>query len=146
MIQILKNIPAILGPDLLHVLQSMGHGDEIVISDANFPGASLGPRLIRMDGHTATDVLDAVLTLMPLDDFEHSAFRMEVVDKPHQIEPVMTEFDAILKREAPGVTLMPIERHNFYERARAAFAIVQTGETRLYGNVILKKGVIRPQS
>ena len=140
----LKNIPAILGPDLLHVLQSMGHGDEIVISDANFPGASLGPDLIRMDGHSATDVLEAIMTLMPLDEFEHAAFRMEVVGEPDKIEPIMAEFDAIIRRHEPEAALVGIERFAFYSRAKTAFAIVQTGETRLYGNVILKKGVIHP--
>ncbi|MBU1176244.1 MAG: ribose ABC transporter [Alphaproteobacteria bacterium] len=140
----LKNIPAIVGPDLLHVLQSMGHGDEIVVSDANFPGASLGPKLLRMDGHTATDVLEAIMTLMPLDEFEHAAFRMEVVGDPGKIEPVMAEFDAIIRRHEPRASLAGLERFAFYSRAKTAFAIVQTGETRLYGNVILKKGVIHP--
>ncbi|MBU1176634.1 MAG: ribose ABC transporter [Alphaproteobacteria bacterium] len=140
----LKGIPALIGPDLLHVLGSMGHGDELVVADANFPGASLGPRLIRMDGHSATEVLDAVLTLMPLDDFEHSAFRMEVVGEPDRIEPVMTAFASIVTRHEPLVALMALERHAFYARARHAFAIVQTGETRLYGNVIIKKGVVGP--
>lgn len=140
----LKGIPALIGPELLHILKSMGHGDEIVISDANFPGASQGPRLVRMDGHSATDVLDAMLALMPLDDMEHAAFRMEVVGDPHKIEPIMSEFDAIIRRYEPHVALVGIERFAFYARAKTAFAIVQTGETRLYGNLILKKGVIRP--
>jgi L-fucose mutarotase len=140
----LKNIPALIGPDLLHALHSMGHGDELVIADANFPGASLGPQLLRMDGHTATDVLEAVVTLMPLDEFEQAAFRMEVVGEPKKIEPVMAEFDAIIKRHEPRVSIVGIERFAFYERAKSAFAIIQTGETRLYGNVIVKKGVIHP--
>lgn len=141
----LKNIPALIGPDLLHVLHSMGYSDELVIADANFPGASLGPKLIRMEGHTATDVLDAVLTLMPLDDFEHAAFRMEVVGAPEQIEPIMTDFATVLTRHEPSVALIGLERPAFYARARNAFAVVQTGETRLYGNIILKKGMIRPE-
>jgi L-fucose mutarotase len=140
----LKGVPALIGPDLLHILQSMGHGDELVIADANFPGSSLGPRLVRMDGHSVTDVLESVLELLPLDDFEHAAFRMEVVGDPAKIEPVMTEMAEIIKRQEPHVTMLAIERHSFYARAKTAFAIVQTGETRLYGNVILKKGVIRP--
>ena len=141
-----KNIPPLIGPDLLHVLHSMGHGDELVIADANFPGASLGPRLIRMEGHSATDVLDAILSLMPLDDFAHAAFRMEVVGAPERVEPVMTEFAEIISRHEPGIAPMGLERHAFYERSRTAFAIVQTGETRLYGNIIIKKGVIRPEA
>lgn len=142
----LKGIPALIGPDLLHVLRSMGHGDEIVIADANFPGASLTEHLIRMDGHSATDVLEAVLTLLPLDLMEHAAFRMEVVENPHKIEPIMEEFAEIIHRHEPEVTLMPIERFGFYARAKAAYAIIQTGETRLYGNILLKKGVISPGS
>jgi L-fucose mutarotase len=139
----LKGIPTLIGPDLLHVLGSMGHGDELVIADSNFPGASLGPRLIRMDGHSVTDILDAVLSLMPLDELEHAAFRMEVVGDPSKIEPVMIEMEEIINRHEQNVTMMAIERHSFYARARTAFAIVQSGETRLYGNAILKKGVIR---
>ncbi len=142
----LKGIPALIGPDLLHVLHSMGHGDEIVIADANFPGASLTPRLIRMDGHSATDILDAILALMPLDDMEHAAYRMEVVEDPHKIEPIMEEFAEIIRRHEPNVALMPIERFGFYARAKTAYAIVQSGENRLYGNILLKKGVIRPGS
>lgn len=142
----LKGIPALIGPDLLQVLGSMGHGDEIVISDANFPGASLTRRLIRMDGHSATAVLEAVLALMPLDRMEHAAFRMEVVEDPHKIEPIMKEFQQIIHRQEPEVTLMPIERFGFYARAKTAYAIIQTGETRLYGNILLKKGVIGPKA
>ena len=140
----LKGIPELIGPDLLHALHSMGHGDEIVIADANFPGASLTPRLIRMDGHSATGILDAILTLMPLDDMEHAAFRMEVVEDPHKIEPIMQEFEEIIRRHQPNVSLMPIERFGFYARAKTAYAIIQSGENRLYGNILLKKGVIRP--
>ena len=140
----LKGIPALIGPDLMHILMSMGHGDELVIADANFPGASLGPPLLRMDGHPSTDILDAVLALMPLDEMEHSAFRMEVVGDPDRIEPIMIEFADILKRHEPDVEMMKLERHAFYGRAEEAFAIVQSGETRLYGNLILKKGVIHP--
>ncbi len=142
----LKGIPALIGPDLLHVLRSMGHGDELVISDANFPGASLGPRLIRMDGHSTPKVVDAVLTLFPLDDFEHAAFRMEVDGNPTQLEPVMIEIEEIIARHEPHVTVLRIDRPAFYARSRNAFAIVQTGETRLYGNIILRKGVIRPEA
>lgn len=143
----LKSIPPILGADLLHVLMSMGHGDELVIADANFPGSSQGPELIRMDGHSATDILDAVLTLMPLDDFvDDCAFVMQVVGDPDRIEPVVDEFGKIIERHEPSRTLTGLERFAFYDRAKTAFAIVQSGETRLYGNVILKKGVIRPSA
>jgi L-fucose mutarotase len=141
----LKYIPPILGPDLLYILRAMGHGDEIVIADANFPGTTNAARLVRLDGISATDVLDAVLKLMPLDDFvEDAAIRMQVVGDPGRIEPITEAFVEILARHEPDVELTAIERFAFYERAQAAFAIVQTGETRLYGNIILKKGVLRP--
>lgn len=140
----LKNIPSIIGPDLLHALQSMGHGDEIAIVDANYPAASAGPELVRMDGHSATDVLEAVLTLMPLDEFvEDSAVLMQVVDDPTRREPIMDAFADIVAKHEPGVTVQSTERFAFYERVFSAYAVVQTGERRLYGNIILKKGVLR---
>lgn len=141
----LKNIPPILGPDLLHALRAMGHGDEIAIVDANYPAESAGPPVIRLDGLTATDVLDAVLTLMPLDTYvDEQAFGMEVVGHPDQREATHREFDAIIKRHEPEMGLSLLERFAFYERVAGAYALVQTGERRLYGNVLLKKGIIRP--
>lgn len=140
----LKLIPPILGPDLLYLLQAMGHGDEITIVDANYPGLSAGPELVRMDGHSATDVLQAVLTLMPLDDFvTNAAFAMQPTGEASP-PPIMAEFDAIVKRHEPGVDVIALERFAFYDRANAGFAMVQTGERRLYGNIILKKGIVRP--
>ena len=140
----LKNIPALLGPDMLSILRAMGHGDEIAIVDANYPATSMQTRLVRLDGHSATDVLDAVLTVLPLDDFvENAAFGMAVVGEPDRREPVMDAFDEVIGRHEPGMKLALIERFAFYERVRSGFAEVQTGESRLYGNVILKKGVIR---
>ncbi len=141
----LKNIPPLLGPDLLHILAAMGHGDDLVIADANFPGASNANRLVRLDGVSATDVLDAVLTLMPLDDFvEDCATTMQVVGDANQRVPIVGEFSDIVARHEPKLHLTDLERFAFYDRASAAFAVVQTGETRLYGNIILKKGVVRP--
>jgi len=142
----LKGIPPILGPDLLHILRAMGHGDEIAIVDANFPGDSLGPELVRLDGISATEVLDAVLTLMPLDTFvDEQAIGMEVVGDPDRREETHREFDALVKKYEPEMKLTLIERFAFYDRVRGAYAIVQTGERRLYGNIVLKKGVIRPE-
>jgi L-fucose mutarotase len=141
----LKNIPPILSPDLLHALRAMGHGDEIVIVDANFPAESSGPPVIRLDGLLATDVCDAVLSLMPLDTFvDEQAFAMEVVDNPKKREQTHKDFDKLVKKHEPGMKLSLLERFAFYERASQAFVIVQTGERRLYGNVLLKKGIIRP--
>ena len=142
----LKNIPPILGPDLLAILRAMGHGDEIAIVDANYPADGAGPVLVRLDGVSATDVLDAILTLMPLDDFvDEAAICMQVVGNASQREPVMDEFDAIITKHEPGMKLSSLERFAFYERVAKGYAIVQSGERRLYGNILLKKGVIRPQ-
>ena len=140
----LRNIPPILSPDLLWTLRSMGHGDDLVIADANFPATALGARCHRLDGLTATDVLRAVLTVLPLDSFvPDPAVVMEVVDNPDALPPIVAEFQNITKETADNpVELNRLERFAFYDRAKSAFAIVQTGETRLYGNIILKKGVI----
>lgn len=141
----LKNIPPILGPELLHILRAMGHGDDLVITDANFPGTTNARRLVRLDGTSATDVLEAVLQLLPLDDFvEDHAITMQVVGDPTQQVPIFDEFRAILDRHEPQARMTSLERFAFYERASKGFAIVQTGENRLYGNIILKKGIIRP--
>ena len=141
----LKGIPPILGPDLLHILRAMGHGDEICIVDANYPGDSAGPTLIRLDGISATDVLEAVLTVMPLDTFvDEQAIGMEVVGDPKKREATHKDFDKIVKKHEPGMKLTLLERFAFYDRVEGAYAIIQTGERRLYGNVLLKKGIIRP--
>jgi L-fucose mutarotase len=142
----LKNIPPILGPDLLYILRAMGHGDEIAIVDANYPADAAGPELVRLDGLSATDVLDAILTLMPLDDFvEEAAICMQVVGSAGQREPVMEAFEEIVRRHEPAMGLSSLERFAFYDRVKNGYAIVQTGERRLYGNILLKKGIIRPE-
>jgi len=140
----LKGIPPLLSPDLLHVLASMGHGDELVLADANFPAATHAKRLIHLPGTSAPEVLQAVLQLMPLDDFvAQAALTMQVVGDPAARPPVVMEFNAALQAHgcAPSTGL---ERFAFYDRAAQAFAIVATGETRIYGNILLKKGVVRP--
>lgn len=141
----LKNIPPILGPELLHTLRAMGHGDEIVITDANFPAEFLGPKTIRADGIDATTMMDAILTLMPLDDFvEEAAIGMAVVGDPEAQPPIFGDFRKVLARHEPNLEFSTVERFAFYARAKTACATVQTGESRLYGNIILKKGIIRP--
>ena len=141
----LKNIPPILGPELLYTLRAMGHGDEIAIVDANYPAENAGPPVIRLDGLSATDVADAVLTLMPLDTYvDEQAFAMEVVGNPKKREQTHKDFDKLVKKHEPTMKLSLLERFAFYERASQAFVIVQTGERRLYGNILLKKGIIRP--
>ena len=142
----LKGIDPLLGPELLATLRSMGHGDEIAIVDANFPAHALNARVIRLDGVTAARALDAVLSVMPLDDFiPQAVWRMAVVDNAAQELPIFAEFrHTIARHGGPEATLAVLERFAFYERARQAFAIISTGETRLYGNLLLKKGVVRP--
>ncbi|WP_377194108.1 RbsD/FucU family protein [Ruegeria meonggei] len=140
----LRNINPILSPDLLHALRAMGHGDEIVIADANFPGSSTGPDCIRADGSSASEVLRAILSVMPLDTFvPDPALTMQVVGEPEAIPEAVADFQTIIDEVADnGAHIQGLERFAFYDRAATAFAIVQTGERRLYGNIILKKGVI----
>jgi L-fucose mutarotase len=142
----LKGLDPLLSADLLHVLRAMGHGDELVIADANFPAASVGRRLVPLPGVSATRALEAVLSVMPLDEFvDAPCARMQVVDDPAAVPEICKEFQTIIDRAEGGrFKLAGIERFAFYERARQAFAVVQTGETRLYGNVLLKMGVVRP--
>ncbi|WP_116134090.1 RbsD/FucU family protein [Tropicimonas sp. IMCC34043] len=141
----LIGLDPVLSPDLLFALASMGHGDDIAIVDANFPGASCGQRVIRLDGVDATRVAAAVLTVLPLDDFvPDPAVVMQVVGDPTAVPEAVAEFQAIIDRGADNpVPIASVERFAFYERSKAAYAVVQTGERRLYGNLILKKGVVR---
>jgi len=143
----LKGIDPLLGPGLLSTLRAMGHGDEIVIADANFPAHSTAQpdRVLRADGVDAVRLAQAIVSVLPLDDFvPAAAFRMAVVDKPDEVPPITQEFARVLKAAHYAGPIEPIERHAFYTRAKSAYAIVATGETRLYGNLILKKGVLRP--
>ena len=142
----LKDLNPLLSPELLSALRAMGHGDEIAIVDANYPATSSGVPVIRLDAASATQVLDAILSVMPLDDFEPcAAFRMQVVGDPAGEQPIFQEFRDLLRRHEPSACeLGSIERFAFYDRVKRSFAVVVTGEHRLYGNVILKKGIIRP--
>jgi L-fucose mutarotase len=139
----LRGIHPLLGPDLLHALRSLGHGDEVVIADANFPSHSLGPRVVRLDGVDAVAAADAILTHLPLDTFaEAAAFRMEVVGDPAAVPPICQTFAELVTNLAGPFEVKSLERFAFYERARQAAFIVATGERRLYGNLILKTGVL----
>lgn len=139
----LRGIHPLLGPDLLHALRSLGHGDEVVIADANFPSHSLGPRVIRLDGIDAVAAADAILTHLPLDTFvDAAAFRMEVVGDPTAVPPICQTFAELVTNLAGPFEVKSLERFAFYERARQAAFIVATGERRLYGNLILKTGVL----
>ena len=142
----LRGLDPLLGPELLQILRSMGHGDEIAIVDANYPATTDGRRVVRLDGVSATQTLKAVLSLLPLDTYvDCAAHCMEVVGEPQQIEPIMDEFQALIDGIAlEEVKIDRIERFAFYDRVKTAFAVVATAENRLYGNIILKKGIIRP--
>ena len=142
----LKGIPDIISPELLKILHEMGHGDDLVIGDANFPAASNARNLVRCDGHGVPQLLDAILSLFPLDDFvPHPVSLMQVVPGDSTVPVIQDEIRAIVrKHEAKGDALVEqIERFAFYERARTAYAIVTTTERKLYGCMIIKKGVIR---
>jgi L-fucose mutarotase len=141
----LKTIDPLLGPDLLYIMRAMGHGDELAIVDANYPAYSAGPEVVTIEVD-AVRALDAILSLLPLDTFVPEAcWRMQVIDHPNQEEPVFAEFRAVIaKREGPQFKLAELERFAFYDRVKQSFAIVKTNERRLYGNVILKKGIVRP--
>lgn len=141
----LKGIDPLLGPELLKILRTMGHGDEIAIVDGNYPADAHAQRLVRMDGHDVVAVADAILSVMPLDDFvEATAFRPGITGQPDRREPVFDAIEAIVTKHEPGKVVVPLHGAAFYERVRGAYAIVATTERRLYGNVVLRKGVIRP--
>lgn len=142
----LKGIHPLLGPDLLHAIRTMGHGDEIVVGDANFPASTMGPKVVRADGVDALSITEAILAHMPLDTFaDESAWRMEVVGDPSAEPEVCVEFRKLVHKLAGDFRVVPIERFAFYARARRAAYIVATTEFRLYGNIILKKGVVHPE-
>ena len=143
----LKGIDPLLNADLLYVLRAMGHGDDLVIADANFPSETMATRkLIRMDAADGPRMLKAVLSVMPLDDFvPDPALRIEVVGDPQSVPEVCGEYATLVEQASGGsVKLGTIERFAFYERSKKAFAVIATGESRLYGCILLKKGVIRP--
>ena len=138
----LKGIPRIISPELLKVLAEMGHGDEIVIADANFPGASINQRCLRCDGVGVPEMMEAILSLMPLDTYAKPAFIIEKVPGDNVPTPIWDVFDSIIAKHTDE-KIERIERSLFYERAGRAYAVVMTGESALYGCIILKKGVIK---
>lgn len=144
----LKNIPAVLSPALLKVLAEMGHGDEIVLADGNFPAQSMGKNavVLRADGHGVPEILDAVLQLMPLDQYvEKPCALMQVLPGDSCGTPqVWTAYENTLAQygENPNA-IEKMERFAFYERAQKAYAIVATGEKAIYANILLKKGVVK---
>ena len=138
----LKGISPCLSPELLKVLAEMGHGDEIVLADAHFPGHSVNSRTLRADGVSVTQMLDAVMPLFELDSYADPLVMMEAVEGDELDPAVEAEYLAAIRAHAPDApNLVRIDRFAFYDRAREAYAVVVTGEIRKYGNVLLKKGV-----
>ena len=140
----LKNIPKLLSPELLKILCEMGHGDEVVIADANFPSANYAKKLIRADGISGTQMLSAIMELFPLDTYAASnAILMEIVQGDISKTPIWDEYMNIVAEHDANGKFSKIERFAFYERAKEAYAVIATGEEALYANLILKKGVIK---
>ncbi|MFK7778322.1 MAG: RbsD/FucU domain-containing protein [Gimesia sp.] len=140
----LKGIPPILSPDLMHTLMTMGHGDDLILADGNFPADSHAQRIVRLDGHGVPEVLDAILRFFPLDTFvDQPAGLMNPVDVQPSEPPIWETYRQLIQNhEKHSFELEKIERFEFYERAKNAYAIIATSETALYANLILKKGVV----
>jgi len=146
----LKNIPPNISPDLMHALMSMGHSDELVIADGNFPAASCAKNciLIRADGLDVVSLLESIMKFFPIDKYvdDHAVvMKLEQSDEKLGTPPIWNQFQQILhKEEGNWVKVTPIDRREFYERAKKAFAVVATSETAIYANIIIKKGVVSP--
>ncbi len=141
----LKGIPPVLSPELLKILMEMGHGDEIVIGDGNFPAASIANRLVRLDGHGVPEILDAIMKFLPLDTYTEKPVSLMAVVPGDDVKPtIWDEYkDIINKYEPENCKIEFVERFDFYERAKKAYAVVASGETAIYANIILKKGVVK---
>jgi L-fucose mutarotase len=149
----LKGIDNRLNADVLYALRAMGHGDVLVIADTNFPSDSVARstvlgELLRMENLTAAEAMEAVLSVLPLDTFvEDFAARMEIVDAPDEVPPVQAEVQAAIDAaEGRPRPMIGVERFDFYDRAREAYAVIQTGERRFYGCFLLRKGVVAPEA
>lgn len=139
----LKNVPKIISPELLKVLCEMGHGDEIVIADGNFPSANLAKNLVRADGISACDMLDAVMQLFPLDQYDSNNFvLMQKCEGDTADTSIWNDYVNIVKKYEPNAEPTFIERFDYYERAKKAYAVIATGEEKQYANIILKKGCV----
>ena len=143
----LKGIPNILSPDLLKILMEMGHGNELVIGDGNFPAASYAQRLIRLDGHNVPEVLDAVLKFFPLDTFVKTPVAVMSVVPGDSTKPERyDDFKSLVKKYNPDFKDFEyVERFDFYERTKKAYAVIATSDLALYACIILKKGVLTSQ-
>jgi len=139
----LNHIPSVISPDLLAVMMRMGHGDTIVFADAHFPADSHAQRIVRADGIAAPLLLDAVLRLLPVDDFVPDPINvMQPVDPQNPEPPIWSDYRAVVRRSTGrAIPLTPVDRFAFYDLARRAYAIVATGETAIYANILIKKGI-----
>ena len=141
----LKNIPLIISPELMKALMEMGHGDEIVLADGNYPASSAGPTVIRADGHGVPELLEAILEFLPLDTYvEKNVILMDTGSD--YVPEIWSKYEEILQKSGEDYRIRKIERFKFYERASKSYCIVATGERSLYANIILKKGVISKNS
>ena len=142
----LLGIDPLLGPECLAVLRGMGHGDHLVLAAANFPAASSAKRLVRLDGADMLRALGAVLSVLPIDDFEPEPLvSMQVVGDPTKLVPIVGQMQALVDRVVPGKPrIVARERFAFYELARSAYAVIATSERAFYANLILRKGVVPP--
>ena len=138
----LKNIPAVISPELLKIMAEMGHGDELVIGDANFPAVTCAKRLVRADGISGTEILEAIMKLFPLDKAAKSNCFVMAVNEGEPTPAIWAEYNCIIDKYDDARVLEEVERFAFYEQAKKAFAVVQTGEKALYANIILKKGTL----
>ena len=149
----LKGLSPLLNADVLYALRAMGHGDDLIVADTNFPSDSIARqtrlgRLLRIDNVTAAEAAAAVLSVYPLDTFvDDAAARMEIVGSPREVPPVQAEVQkAIDAAEGRSWPMMPVERYAFYERAKQAYCVIQTGERRFYGCFAFRKGVVPPDA
>ena len=138
----LKGIPNLLSPELLKILMEMGHGDEIVLSDGNYPATSSGNLLVRCIGLGVPEILDSILTLMPLDDYVDSPVAMMESPTPEE-PPIWATYREIIKKHCGDVKITHMEHDAFIERARKTYAIVATSEEATYANILLRKGVVK---
>lgn len=142
----LKKIPKLVSPVLIKVLMEMGHGDEICLGDGNFPAESMGARVLRLDGHGIEEILEAILEYFPLDTFTaHPVSLMQTVTETEPVPEIWEKYKSVIEasEEADAFDDFElVERFAFYERARKCYAVVATGESALYANIILKKGVV----
>ncbi|KNC91513.1 RbsD/FucU family protein [Trabulsiella odontotermitis] len=138
----LKNINPLLGPELLYVLCAMGHGEDIAIVDRNYAAATAGPEVIRYEGVNAPALLDAILTVFPVDKKGEAVVRMQKTDHPDEILPVMQDFITVFAKHYHDIQVDSLTTSNFKLRAARSAVIVVTGEARVYGNILVRKGVL----